>query len=103
MENVFVYGSLRNLQKRSDILGRKVKAATDVLDGYTLVDHSYFKVYPTIKKDESEMVIGEIFEASDEDLMKLDHYETENYERIKVKLASGNEAITYIETSTKFI
>ena len=97
MDSIFVYGSLRATPTRSAILGRKIKTTKGVLNDYKLTNHSYFKVYPTIKKEVGEMVTGEIFEVTDEDLIKLDHYETNNYRRIKVKLASGDNVITYIE------
>ena len=97
MENMFVYGSLCKPSVRSVILGRSVETTEDFLDDYDKVDHSYFKVYPTIKKKAGKRVMGEMFEVNDTDLEILDRYETDYYKRIKVELVSGKEALTYIE------
>ena len=67
MENMFVYGSLCKSSVSSVILGRSVETTEDFLDDYDNVEHSYFKVYPTIKKKAGKRVVGEIFEGEAED------------------------------------
>ena len=94
---VFVYGSLTDPSLRSVVLGRDIETKRDVLKGYEKTLHTYFQVYPTIKENLNESVFGETFMVTEEELKRLDRYETDQYNQIKVKLSSGNEALTYIE------
>ena len=97
MENVFVYGTLQNPTQRFWILKHKVDAEADRLEDYSKVMHSYLITYPTIKKDKGKFVNGVVFKAEAWDIERMDRYETANYEKIRVKLASGKEALAYIE------
>ena len=99
MENVFVYGTLQNSTQRFWILKHRVDAEDDRLEDYSKVMHSYLITYPTIKKDKGKFVAGVVFKAEPWDIERMDRYETANYEKIKVKLASGKEALAYIEAS----
>ena len=99
MENIFVYGTLQNSSQRFWILKHRVEAEYDILKDYTKVMHSYLITYPTIKKEKGKFVIGKVFKAESWDIERMDRYETANYEKIKVKLASGKEALAYIEAS----
>ena len=97
MENVFVYGSLQNSTQRFWILKHRVDAEDDRLEDYSKVMHSYLVTYPTIKEDKGKFVNGKVFKAHTWDIERIDRYETANYKKIKVKLASGKEALAYIE------
>ena len=99
MENIFVYGTLQNSTQRFWILKHRVDAEDDRLEDYSKVMHSYLITYPTIKKDEGKSVAGVVFKAEPWDIERMDKNETANYEKIKVKLASGKEALAYIEAS----
>ena len=99
MENVFVYGTLVNSMQRYVILQHNVEAEDDVLKDYSIGMNSYLMAYPTIKNDKGKFVNGKVFKAEPLDIERMDRYETFNYEKIKVKLASGKEALAYIEVS----
>ena len=99
MENVFVYGTLINSMQRYWILKHHVDAEDDILKDYSVAMHSYLITYPTIKKDKGKFVSGKVFKAETWDIERMDKYETMCYEKIKVKLASGKEALAYIEVS----
>ena len=103
MENVFVYGTLQNSTQRFWILKHRVEAEDDRLEDYSKVMHSYLITYPTIKKDEGKYVAGVVFKAESWDIERMDRYETANYKKIRVKLESGKEALTYIEAEANLI
>ena len=94
---VFVYGSLTEPSLRLVVLGRDVVTERDTLKGYEKTLHTFFKVYPTIKKQPNSFVSCQTFSVTDEELERLDRYETKEYEKIQVKLDSGRDALTYIE------
>lgn len=97
MKTVFVYGSLLNPTVRQMVIGREVPAKADSLSDYIQVSHSLLP-YPSIDKAKG-FVRGITFEVSDEELKKLDRYETSHYKRIEVKLKSGTNAICYTDSS----
>jgi len=97
MVKIFVYGSLLEKSIQNMVLGREVPQKEDTLHDYMKTDHSVFLIYPTIKKHTGDSVNGRVLEVGDYDINTLDRYESNLYKKINVKLASGTEALTYIE------
>tara|TARA_R110002020_G_scaffold441981_1_gene653105 strand:- start:13425 stop:13736 length:312 start_codon:yes stop_codon:yes gene_type:complete len=95
---LFVYGSLMNDGTRRIVLQKDIKTGNDILNNYKTTAHKEFLIYPTIEKSDGDFVVGKTFKVTDEDLQRLDQYETKHYERINVTLESGNTAIVYKET-----
>ena len=95
---LFVYGSLMNDGTRRIVMQKDVKTGNDILNNYKRTLHSEFLIYPTIEKSDGDFVVGKTFNVTDEDLERLDRYETDHYKRITVTLESGKEAISYMES-----
>jgi gamma-glutamylcyclotransferase (GGCT)/AIG2-like uncharacterized protein YtfP len=97
MVEIFVYGSLLEKSIQNTVLGREVPQKEDTLHDFIKTDHSVFLIYPTIKEHVGGSVVGRVLEVGDYDVNTLDRYESNLYKKIKVTLASGTEALTYIE------
>ena len=101
-ELLFVYGTLRDQQVQLDIIGRLVQGTPDAILGYgtstiTIEDC----VYPILVPALDGIVEGEVLRVSKDELDKIDVYETDDYQRVKVKLKSGTEAWVYITASNE--
>lgn len=98
MNNLFVYGTLKNAVVQKREIGRIITGEKDILKGYkkTTVNIGD-NVYPIIVHDKESEVEGIVLSISDEELNKLDDYETSAYRRIKVKLKSGKKAWVYVK------
>jgi gamma-glutamylcyclotransferase (GGCT)/AIG2-like uncharacterized protein YtfP len=97
MVKLFVYGTLMNDEIRENILGRVVKAKPDTLCGYSLTKHPILSLYPVVKLTDGECVDGMVFDVDVGDFPRLDHYESQFYKKINVKLTSGNDSMVYVE------
>ena len=104
MENLFSYGTLRNEVVQKDLFGRSLKGHRDRLIGYKLknidIEDEGFtgdKKQKTIvhTNDKNNIVEGEVFEVTEEELLIADKYEPMEYKRIMVRLDSGKEAWIY--------
>ena len=73
--NIFVYGTLLDDTVRGRVLGKD----------------------PTIIHCFREFVNGKYFDVDEEDIKKLDRYESEYYKKIEVKLKSGTKSLVYTE------
>ena len=93
---LFIYGTLKDSEVQKRILGREVVGESDVLQGYkkTTIELDSVK-YPIIIEDVLSSVRGKVIEVSDEELSKIDNYESGRYQRIQVMLESGIEAWVY--------
>jgi gamma-glutamylcyclotransferase (GGCT)/AIG2-like uncharacterized protein YtfP len=97
---IFVYGTLRLKSLRREILGHETLSVPARLKGFTtgsvLLDDIE---YPIITKnpDSKETIEGEYFAVDEQDLEKLDAYESSAYRRIKVELENGIFALVYIK------
>ena len=99
MTQMFVYGTLMKEKTREMVLGYKVPVEEDVLEDYEVVPHSVFLIYPTIKKANKKGVDGYVFDVPDNEIPKIDMYESGLYKKIEVILQSGTVALTYIENN----
>jgi len=92
---MFSYGTLMNDDMRSRVLGRLTNKNPAFLINYEIVDHSRAN-YPTIKYKLGEITQGILFIVDRDDVIKIDIYENELYERIKVTINNTN-CMAYIE------
>jgi gamma-glutamylcyclotransferase (GGCT)/AIG2-like uncharacterized protein YtfP len=95
---LFVYGTLLDSAIRSKILGRESELIAGTLRGFRLhtirLDGTEYPAL-TEETDYQEFIDGAYFEVSDDDLQKLDAYETEAYRRKYVRLQHGTWVWVY--------
>lgn len=98
MQKLFVYGTLQQPQVQHSVIGRQVKSYPDKLIGFSKETVKINgKTYPIAVASDNGAIEGMVLEIEDEDLIKLDDYETKAYSRIKVHLNSGQEAWIYCQ------
>ncbi len=108
IENLFSYGTLQLEKVQLETFGRRLDGEADALHGYKLVmititdedfvinsgsaDHRslQFTGNPT------DVVEGIVFKLTRNELEQADSYEPEGYERVKVRLRSGNDAWVFV-------
>jgi gamma-glutamylcyclotransferase (GGCT)/AIG2-like uncharacterized protein YtfP len=96
MESLFVYGTLRNQRVQKKAMGRAVKGVPGVLAGFKKTRVKIGdEFYPVIKKSPKSSVKGLVLLVTRKELHLLDDWESENYERRKVRLRSGKTAWVY--------
>jgi gamma-glutamylcyclotransferase (GGCT)/AIG2-like uncharacterized protein YtfP len=97
MEMIFVYGTLRDSLVQIRVIGRTATGSSDFLDGYQRgtikLGEREFPILDVAASDSH--VEGLLLEVSEDELRRLDIYETSAYRRISVTLRSGVEAWTY--------
>lgn len=104
---LFSYGTLQLADVQFSLFGRFVESHPDRLTGFTLLtvrisDESVIAVsgsaeHPILRPGTSEdSVGGNALRLTADDLAKADAYETTDYRRIAVELASGREAFVYV-------
>ena len=101
MELLFVYGTLHEPAIQLELIGRVLASRPDSLDGYER-NLSLLPPYPVAMPAQNEQIMGHVLEISLEELSQFDIYETEAYQRIRVKLASGIETWVYIGNPSYF-
>ena len=99
MESLFVYGTLKNPEVQKLVIGRVVESSKDALEGYKLekIDIDG-EIYPILVPDQKQRkpIEGLTISISEEELKKIDEYETEIYQRKSLVLKSGNKAFVYL-------
>lgn len=102
MENLFVYGTLRDKPVQKKLLGRTLDLSKYTLLGYKKIWSTVKrKRYPFIIPEKGHMVHGFVARVSQKELSILDRYEGKSYERKPVKLHSGVRAFTYLGAPRK--
>ena len=100
MENLFVYGLLKQPEIQKKVIGRVIEGLEDSLKGYKKsqinLDGEIFQILIN-SKNPCDFVFGEVLEVSEEELKKIDKYETDAYKRRKVVLSSGKESWVYVK------
>lgn len=96
MEAVFAYGTLLDPEVQRRVIGRAVESRPDTLVGYRkgvlhLANASYFIAI----RDERSRIRGGVIEVTPDELSRIDRYEGDEYERVRVVLASGSQAWVY--------
>lgn len=96
MENLFVYGTLKESKIQKKIIGREVKGDDDILEGYVMSKIIIEgEEYPILIEGEGKMG-GKLISVSSDELKKTDEYETSAYARKRVRLKSGKEGWVYV-------
>ncbi|HSE61405.1 MAG TPA: gamma-glutamylcyclotransferase family protein [Candidatus Saccharimonadales bacterium] len=96
MERLFTYGTLQDPEVQKQVFGRVADMHSDALKGYRKsVIKLKGKVYPIAVYDASSLIEGMTLEATQEEILMMDKYETSAYKRIEVTLASGQRAWVY--------
>jgi gamma-glutamylcyclotransferase (GGCT)/AIG2-like uncharacterized protein YtfP len=104
---LFVYGSLRQAEVQLALFGRQVAMAADSLPGFALAT-IHIEDPDVIEKsgvathsicaatgDPADRVEGFVLRLTPEELKAADAYETADYVRIAVRLASGADVQVY--------
>ena len=102
MESLFCYGTLLDPQVQRRVIGRTVESRPDALPGYRkdmllLGCASYYIAVP----DPRGEIQGGVIEVTRDELVRIDRYEGDEYERVKVTLVSGKEAWVYRRPSAR--
>ncbi|MBN1951279.1 MAG: gamma-glutamylcyclotransferase [Bacteroidales bacterium] len=96
---IFAYGTLCDVKVRKDVIGYVSDAKPSSLKGFTMSEIVLEHIsYPVIVEDRlaEDSLEGIIFQIEEEDLQKLDAYETNAYRRIQITTMTGETAWTYI-------
>ena len=99
MKKIFVYGTLLNPAVQMDVLGRTISGIFAIVKGYRVIYN--YKVndieYPIAIEDPESNVNGKLLDVDDDDLIKLDEYETNDYIRKTIKTTNDEEAYMYVK------
>lgn len=98
MEQLFVYGTLQDPVVQQRVIGREIEGKPDVLDDYfkseiVMSDGTFPIIVPEVGKS----VAGKVLDVTQEEIDRMDIYETSAYRRIRVTLRSGQETWVYAE------
>ena len=98
LEQLFVYGTLKDPAVQQAVFGRVVEGTPDALEGYHRGEITLgSRVYPIIRPDEGSQVEGRVLEVTLQELALIDRYEGSDYQRVQVTLKSGQRAWVYRE------
>jgi len=107
--HLFSYGTLQQEEVQLSTFGHLLSGEDDSLVGYILAQEpihdpaviatSGHAVHPIAKYTGSphHHIPGTVFEVSEAELMRADHYEVSAYRRVEVTLESGRSAWVYVE------
>ena len=110
MLNLFSYGTLQKEQVQIETFGRVLKGEKDVLKGFKLemleitdpevLRKSNQKYHPILvfSGNVEDEVEGVLFEVTEEELLKADEYEVDDYKRIETVFKSGKSGFIYVGT-----
>lgn len=107
MPLLFSYGTLQQKEVQIGTFGRELGGTHDVLPGYALstvliknpdvVALSGIEEHLIVRPGKiSDQVPGMVFEITADELAQADTYETDDYVRAELPLASGRKAFVYI-------
>lgn len=98
MNRLFAYGTLKNPNVQKEVLERVIDGKEDTLEGFKKSKIRIKEIeYPILIPDKTSKVEGHVLQITDDELEKIDKYETSAYRRIKVKLQSGEDAWAYVK------
>lgn len=104
---LFSYGTLRQSDVQRALFGRELESAPDALTGYAVstvmigdpdvVETSGLEEHLIVSEtgNPSDRVDGVVLSLTEADLEAADAYETADYTRVAVTLASGTRAFLY--------
>ncbi|TMP39715.1 gamma-glutamylcyclotransferase family protein [Pseudoalteromonas rubra] len=108
MEALFSYGTLQQAQVQIDTFGRLLNGQADALVGYRVglvkisdpdvLKSSGKEHHPILIQttDEADQVEGTVFSISEQELIRADSYEVDDYVRRKAVLKSGKSCWIYV-------
>ena len=113
MDYLFSYGTLQLPVVQRDVFGTEVAGEPDALPGYRIEtvriadarvvalsgSDTHRLAVHTGRKD--DRVTGTVFALTPAQLASADTYETDDYQRVAVRLASGREAWLYASGSAR--
>jgi hypothetical protein len=106
-EHLFSYGTLQLDEVQLDLFGRILNGSKDTLHGYKvspieITDELFLSKgggkhqrIAIVTHNQTDQIEGMVFEVSGDELLHADKYEPVDYKRIKVILASGQQAWVY--------
>lgn len=96
--HLFVYGTLLEKEVQLGVFSRLLGGLKDGLREYIVSDYKVADRYPTLEHtgNEHEIIKGEVYTLTPDELKKADEYEGDAYERIEISLSSGKRAWVYI-------
>lgn len=96
-EKLFTYGTLRDADIGRALFGGRPERVPDVLEGYAKTTTTIQGMaYPNIAPAGGMSVEGDVIDIDEDTLRRVDGYESETYQRMRVHLASGTKAWVYI-------
>lgn len=104
---LFSYGTLRQPEVQMEVFGRRLGSQEDSLPGFKvttvrIMDEAVVALsgsaeHPILRRGTAEDAVeGLALAINDDDLAKADAYETADYRRISVQLASGRQSFVYV-------
>jgi gamma-glutamylcyclotransferase (GGCT)/AIG2-like uncharacterized protein YtfP len=107
VEPLFSYGTLQLEQVQRSQFGRLLEGVDDVLHGYVVtelqirdpavLDASGIETHLALVRGDGPPIVGKVFQLTTQELAAADVYESENYVRAWVPLASGTHAWVYVK------
>ncbi len=105
---LFTYGTLQQADVQMELFGRRLEGEADELAGFvvgflhikdeSVVALSGAETHLALRRGgPQDRIAGRVLQISDAELVAADAYETEDYRRIVVTLASGRTAFVYID------
>lgn len=95
---LFVYGTLIDKKVQEKVIGRKLSGIPNSLPGYkkstVVIDNI---TYPILIPHQNGHIKGQVLELTEDELKKVDTYETDVYRRIGVNLSDGMKAWVYVK------
>lgn len=109
MQNLFSYGTLQFEQVQLGTFGRVLKGRKDILRKYRIknlkitdpevIKSSGTDIHPILEftGNNNDFVEGTIYEVTNEELLKADNYEVDDYKRQSLQFESGTVAFVYLK------
>ena len=97
MQNLFVYGTIKDPEVQKKVIGRVAESRNDSLEGYSKSSIVLKGITYSILVKGTEEIEGVVLLVTEEELKKLDVFETKAYRRVMEKLRSGASAWVYVK------
>ncbi|MGG5208054.1 gamma-glutamylcyclotransferase family protein [Chryseobacterium sp. MIQD13] len=108
MVYLFSYGTLQKEQVQLETFGRILEGEKDILTGYKLnmveitdpevLRKSNQKYHPILEfsGNSNDTLEGLLFKVTDDEILRADEYEVDNYKRIETVFKSGKTGFIYV-------
>ncbi len=97
MQNLFVYGTIKDPEVQKKVIGRVAESRNDSLEGYSKSSIVLKGITYSILVKGTEEVEGVVLQLTEDELKKFDVFETTAYRRVMEKLKSGVETWVYVK------